>query len=429
MSASVPVTLDDVIASVREYMWLPDPGPVIVVLAAVVANLLQGDPTWLILVGAPSSGKTELLNMLLDLADVHEISETTRAGLLSGSAVADGDTEATGGVLEQIARSPHRYGLLLFKDFTTTLSTAAESRGEILALLREVFDGRVSRSLGTKGGRIFKWRNCKAGALAACTGVIDTVDMGLMGDRPMYYRYPDATPDDSRTAARMAMGNSGRERDMRAVLAAKVAAYVAGLDLDRTEAPPSLSPEETDDIIDLATLAVKARSSVIYRRNGEVSLVPVPEEPPRLAAQLCRMAGVMARLGVDAVERRRLLTELALGGVHKDRRAVLTYLARYSTADMPRSTKNVAVRVRIDPDAAREHLQGLTALGLVEWAGSERDNSEAWHASDLTAQLWPSTECVSDASEPVAEAAPKVIANVAGAIDADPFDFGEEATS
>jgi hypothetical protein len=225
---------------------------------------------------------------------------------------------------------------------------------------------------------------------------------------------------------------------MRAALSAKVIAYIDGLELDRTSPPPLLSTDETEDIIDLSTLAVKARSSVIYR-NGSVSLVPAPEEPPRLAAQMCRTAGVMATMGVDGAERRRLLTELALGGVHKDRRAVLTYLARYSARDMPRSTKNVAIRVRIDVDTAGEHLQGLTALGLVEWAGSERDNSEAWHASDLTASLWPSTGDSIGSAPSVPTASPlvsvqsrtgaEIVANVGAGFAVDPFDFGVEETT
>jgi len=40
---------------------LPDPAGVDVVLATLIANEIEGDALWLMLVGPPSNGKTELL--------------------------------------------------------------------------------------------------------------------------------------------------------------------------------------------------------------------------------------------------------------------------------------------------------------------------------------------------------------------------------
>jgi hypothetical protein len=53
------------------------------VLAAGVSKALADEePLWLMLVGAPSSGKSEAIHLLDDLADLR-VDELTRAGLLS----------------------------------------------------------------------------------------------------------------------------------------------------------------------------------------------------------------------------------------------------------------------------------------------------------------------------------------------------------
>jgi len=48
----------------RRLLHLPDVAPVLAVLGTVAANRLPGDPVWSLLVGPPSSGKTEIVDSL-----------------------------------------------------------------------------------------------------------------------------------------------------------------------------------------------------------------------------------------------------------------------------------------------------------------------------------------------------------------------------
>ena len=56
--------------------------------AAVVAStlLLKSDPIWVIIIGAPSSGKSELINAFSKVKFVHPVSDMTENTLLSGMA-------------------------------------------------------------------------------------------------------------------------------------------------------------------------------------------------------------------------------------------------------------------------------------------------------------------------------------------------------
>ncbi len=128
-------------------MWLPDPGVVYLVLATVAATRLPGDPVWLLLIGPPSSGKTEALDALSDLPEAHFASILTEAGLLSGSPTPD--ENATGGLLKLLGER----GLIVAPDFGTLLNEHRSTRNRIFACLREVFDGQFIRWIGTKGGR------------------------------------------------------------------------------------------------------------------------------------------------------------------------------------------------------------------------------------------------------------------------------------
>jgi hypothetical protein len=80
----VAITLDDLLATYRRVFYIVDPDPLIVALAVIVANLGTGAPVWLLIVGPPSSGKTEIVSMLARLPFVHVSDTFTEAGLLWG---------------------------------------------------------------------------------------------------------------------------------------------------------------------------------------------------------------------------------------------------------------------------------------------------------------------------------------------------------
>ena len=130
--------------------------------------------------------------------------------MLTGSTAKEGDTGATGGLLVQLGGQ----GLILAKDFTTVLNEHGSTRNRTFAVAREIYDGRFTRHLGTGGGRTYEWEG-KAGFLGAVTEAIDTTDLGLMGERFIYYRLPAVTPEDDFVACVAANENAGHQREIR----------------------------------------------------------------------------------------------------------------------------------------------------------------------------------------------------------------------
>ena len=94
-----PRTLDETIATFRRWLYLEDPSSVYAVAATLVANRAPGDPVWLLLVCAPSTGKTEVLSAAQGLSWVIVAAKVTEASLLSGTSRREKASTATGGLL------------------------------------------------------------------------------------------------------------------------------------------------------------------------------------------------------------------------------------------------------------------------------------------------------------------------------------------
>ena len=371
--------LESVVQLFQRTMWLPDPGVVYLVLGTVAANRLPGDPVWLLLVGPPSSGKTEVLGSLCELQEAHAVSTFTEAGLLSGSAGGNG---ATGGLLREVGDR----GLLVAFDFGTLLNEHHSTRNRLFACLREVYDGRFVRRLGTEGGRTFGWVG-HAGFLGAVTEAIDApaIDLGLLGERFSYYRIPSASAEDDFMACVVADENAGHQPEIRSHRAKEVRELCDALVLP--DALPSVPQATQDRLIFLASLGARCRSSVV--REGysrEIDLVPSHERSPRLYGQLRQLHAGLVVIGTPSLVLWQLLAKVALDGVHPGRRAVIEYLVANPDAH---TTATIAARCRLTKTPTRRHLEDLMAHRVVDLVG---EAPERWCASEWLAERWHAVE-------------------------------------
>lgn len=367
-------TIADVRASFREWLYLPDTGALDAVLGAVAANRLEGDPVWLLLVGPPGGGKSEILNSISGLDDAHPAGTLTEASLLSGTPRKDHADSAKGGLLRNIGD----FGIIVAKDFGSVLSMNRDARAQLLAALREVYDTAWTRHVGTDGGRTLSWKG-KVGMIGGVTPTIDRhhAVMGAMGERFVLYRLPEIDPS---TQARQALKHAGKERQMRQQLAAAVT------ELFNTahNEPCALDDDEVTRLVNLATLVVKARSAV--ERDGysrEIELVPGPEAPTRLIVVLDRMLAGLDVIGVPRTDAWNVVTKLALDSVPALRLSVL-----YSLMEGQKDTNEVATDVRHPAQTTRRALEDLVAHGLIELERQGEGKAHLWsHSTFTTARL------------------------------------------
>jgi hypothetical protein len=174
-------TLDDVHAVFKK--WLGDEydlATLNAMLAVAASEQLPGDPVWMLIISGPGNAKTETVQATSGLA-AHVVSTISSEGaLLSASSRKDRARGATGGLLRKIGDR----GILAVKDFTSILSMHREARAQVLAALREIYDGHWTRNVGTDGGQTLSWKG-RIVVIGACTTAWDQAHavISAMGDR------------------------------------------------------------------------------------------------------------------------------------------------------------------------------------------------------------------------------------------------------
>ncbi len=368
----------------RQLLHLPNPTPVLAVLGTVAANRLAGDPVWVMLVGPPSSGKTEIVDSLRLLPEGAAVSTLTKASLLSAQA------GGSGGLL--LTKFRDGSGLLLVKDFTSLLSDVGAS--EIIALLREVFDGHVERYVGNQDAPL-AWAG-KIGLVGAVTEEIEShrTAIAVMGERFVYVPMPDNSPEDRAAVVAMAIANTRRARTLRDELAANVSAFFA--ELGDPQLAAELSGEEQSWVADAADFASRARSPVLRDgRSREISLVPEPEVGARLAVELSQLARGLAWVGATRPQRDAVIRSAVQASIPRIRRVALNALLDGAGS---LSTTEIALNVRLSSSTVRRELEDLTALKLLDTFQEGAAYRQHWSASTIARDHWQKLTRIADAN-------------------------------
>jgi Bifunctional DNA primase/polymerase, N-terminal len=362
-----PCPLPEVVATFKRWLYLPDPRGLYAVLGTIAANLLDGDPVWLVLVAAPSSGKSELLTPTNGLPYIHPAATLTEAALLSGTPKRERASGARGGLLRALGD----FGILMCKDFGSVLSMDRTERAKVLGALREVYDGSWTRHLGSEGGKTLHWEG-KAGLLAGATPALDRhrAVMSAMGERFLIFRLEtlDAA-EQARFSLKRARGGSPREQ---------LSDAVAGLFAGELAAPRTLQNADTERLIGLAVLVAKARSAVDRDPySHEIELIPDSEAPPRLALQLRGLLDGLDAIGVNRETAWTIIAKTALDSIPALRRATLTALA----ADEMNTTQ-VAEQICHPTVTARRTLEDLVGHGVVLRASQGPGKADLWRLAE-----------------------------------------------
>ncbi len=336
------------------WLLLKDPYLLEVVLGVVVANLLGGDPLWLLIVAPPSSAKTEIIRALSSVPCIYPLSNLTANTLLSGQ---KGKKDAS--LLPHLSDK-----ILAMKDFTTILTLHRDARAEIFAQLREVYDGAYSKAYGTN--EVKRWEG-RMGFLAGVTQVIDGQQAvhTILGDRFLLYR---PVTEARQEIARKALRNTGTETKMRKELSEAVEGFMASL--GKVEERTATIPEEIEgSIVLLADLIAKGRAGV--PRDGYERLVqytPEPETPARLAKQLALLGKGLAIVRGKAevgLEELSVLRRVSVDTMIRQRVKVSRTLAKLHPWEWM-ETQMVMQETHIPARTCKELLEDCWVLGIAE---------------------------------------------------------------
>lgn len=383
-------TLED---TVNKWLLINDKGIIKVLTATVIANKLSADPVWLFIVTASGGTKTELIRGLAKIDGIYPLSDLTPQSFLSG--------EKSTKNASLLLRLPEEV-ILTLKDFTTVLTMHRDKRHAILSQLREIYDGQYKKEFGT--GETKEWTG-KMGFIAGVTSVIDHhySIYQTLGERFVQYR--PQQPDPIQLSLK-AMGNSGKEKEMREEIQNAFADFVTGVTI------PSegifISEETKQRIAHLSAFCVRARSGVIREgySSREIELIPEAELPTRLSKQLITLYTALSLIsGGFTDEDYQLIYKIGMDTLPQNRKLVINALVQVEDY---KETADVAVAIGYPTNTTRRLLEDLHGLKLIDRVSYGQGHPDKWIMRDDTRELLEKAKPASSKSDDLYEAAKEV---------------------
>lgn len=348
----------------RDTFYIEDTAVLSLVAAIIIGSKLKNPAVWLYLVGPSSGGKSELITAFSKVPFVTQISDLTPNTFLSG--FASNKKEAS--LLKQLGLN----FVVVMKDFTTILSKSQESQEAIIAQMREIYDGHMTKYTGT--GQVLEWGpEGKGTFVMASTEAIYSVQEKFsdMGTRAINYVL---LPQDRKATTKRALKNAGTLERKREEIQTKMAEFVEDMINNLPAVLPDLPEDIEDEIIEVADFASTCRSVVKRDYRGEKSLALSAEMPMRMAKQLLAIGQQLTYVygGELPQEARDVIFKTGFDSIPKQRRIILEVLCQYDRVNVA----GVADLINYNPARSREWIEDLNMFGVTKRVKSGR--KEYW---------------------------------------------------
>jgi hypothetical protein len=365
-------TLQSIIDLYKETFYIEDAAPIAIIMAIILSYRLKTPPVWLYLIGPSSGGKSQFIEIFSKVPFVTQVSDLTPNTFLSGANSGKKETS----LLKKLGPS----FVVTMKDFTTILSKPEEAQQAIVAQMREIYDGYITKFTGNGGDELY-WggdgkehfdetgrslgvrQKGKATFIMAATEAIFSAQdkFSDMGTRAINYVLK---PQNRKATCRRALANNNILEEKVSELQDAVQEFV----MDKLKNIPSMLPPVDDalgeELIDIADFSSTCRSVVKRDYRGIKSLALSAEMPMRMLKELLSLAQGFIYLndGVLPDYLRDAVFKVALDSIPKQRRLILEVLAKYSKVNKA----GIADKINYSPERTEEWIEDLNMFGVVE---------------------------------------------------------------
>jgi hypothetical protein len=360
--------LADLKQVINKWLYIENDSVIDVIAATYIANRFEADPIWMIIIGPPSNSKTELLRAFDGHKNAYFISNLTPSTLVSGIMAKKGKAEPS--LLPKLNDK-----VVILKDFTTILSMRSENQQEILAQLREAYDGQYSKMFGN--GKIINWKG-RFGLMAACTPVYDSHYgvIGSMGERFLLYRTENK---DGLKMGLQAQKIVGREIEMRTEIKDAVHRFIN--QFDKINVVHLQNHKDVKDMILFLALFVSYGRCPVERdfRDRCVKYQPMPEGTARIVKQFEQIGiGLALAYGKNTIDREVYDTIKKIGrDLIPAQRLILIehlWIARAWEHLLEwRKTKEIADDVNMPATTVKMILEDLMVVGILNRMVDDED--------------------------------------------------------
>lgn len=374
--------LQELKQEIQKYQYMEDTGIVDISIASTLATRMQlGDPVWLVIIGASSGGKSQILRpiSLTDQRFIHRVDDVTENTFLSGM--------KTNGESTSLLQRIGSRGMMVISDLTVLFSKSNESRATILSQFRMIYDGEMTKFSGNNPEPI-KWKG-HMGVIAGSTPSIYSFfeEVSDMGERFVYYRMKEYDP---RVATKLALSRTIYGKELDDILSGLYGEYIKEVQLHAQDnnLNPIISPEIEERIIDIASFAERVRTPVHLDYKFErITKIPTPAMPMRVALQLKTLARSLALIShyergnfTLTDDQMAIIDWCGYSLANEEKRAVLKVLAR-NGFDVSAGLSIISEGISLDHTTTLHILHNLTAVGVIKRIGAS-DNDAQWKIVD-----------------------------------------------
>jgi hypothetical protein len=369
------ITLEELKTKVCEYQYMEDTDIIDICIASVIATRLKlGDPVWLVIIGASSGGKSQLLRpiSITDKDFIHRIDDITENTFLSGSQSKEGELS----LLSRIGSQ----GIIVLSDLTVLFSKNSESRSAILSQFRMLYDGEMTKIVGNQKTPLH-WEGY-LGVIGASTPTIYShfEEVSDMGERFIYYRMKETNPV---KATKLALNRKLFGKSLDKELSLYYEEYIKDVVMNANVSNIVISEEVENRIIGISILAEKIRTtSHLDFRSQEISRIITPALPMRVALQLFTLAkSLQIMRGRDLDEKDMAIIDwVGYSLANEEKRACLRVLVALDFGENL-STQKIADNIGLNTNVIGIVLQNLSAVGVLKRTGSS--GSLFWEIADI----------------------------------------------
>lgn len=350
------MTLQELKNKIQEYQYFEDTTVIDVAVASIIATRLKlGDPLWLVIIGASSGGKSQILRPLgmSDEKFIHQVDDLTENTLLSGMRAGKGENPS---LLHKIGS----HGIMVISDLTVLFSKSAETRGTILSQFRLLYDGKMTKHSGAMA-KTLEWKGY-LGVIAGSTPSIYSLfeEVADMGERFVYFRMKDFDPIKA-THLALNRGKYGKELDEG--LGDAYDEYIRDICRNYNDKNIELGDDINNQIGVIAEFAERIRTIAhIDRYSKEITRKPVPAMPMRVALQLSTLGKALKLMGVADVLP--TIEWVAYSLANEEKRFVLKTLAGVPFEDSV-TTATMSDLIGLDHSIVKTILQNLAATNVL----------------------------------------------------------------
>lgn len=370
-----PLLYQDVETKVQEL--LPNSQTALKLVLAVSASSNFQNPLmlWLLLVGVPSSGKTDMVRLIKDADVTYYLDNLTQNAFISG---------------ERATKSSKVYDLLplidkkclIIKDWTSIFSLDEKMTKKLLGDLVGIYDKEFTKFSSRRGNISYSSAFSQLGCITPATLNRHTQYMNMVGPRFLCYTMPPTTFDQENLSYQVIFSNKDRsliEKEARLY----ASSYLNQL-IQRTPNIQPLSQESQEYLRIAAKLMSNCRGIVILQSASfkneegedvkyyEVLDVQI-EEPWRAIQQLISLSKYLAfvvgkdEVGIDELA---IIKEVVVSSMPADRSQALRMIKEHGGQITAKELADISEKSTKTSRRLLDELVALKALEKIKGSGT-----------------------------------------------------------